>query len=133
MGGDGKPRSPAFFDLTKRLHNLIHGSGDPRLDADDRALYERGEQRERRGSEGPRVRRDDILVIHDPQPLGMGALLKQRARDSRLLFRCHIGLDDETPETRAAWEFLRPYAERCDTPSSRRRSTSRPSWPGAPA
>jgi trehalose synthase len=32
---------PAFFELTKRLHNLIHGEGDPELTGADRALYER--------------------------------------------------------------------------------------------
>lgn len=31
---------PEFFGLTKRLHNLIHGHGEPRLTDDDRALYE---------------------------------------------------------------------------------------------
>ena len=32
---------PAFFELTKRLHNLIHGYGDPRLGPEDRELFER--------------------------------------------------------------------------------------------
>src|SRR5215468_12674744 len=35
------PPEPEFFALTKRLHNLIHGSGEPRLSAADRALYDR--------------------------------------------------------------------------------------------
>lgn len=32
---------PAFFHLTKRLHNLIHGEGDPNLGPVERQLYER--------------------------------------------------------------------------------------------
>jgi len=60
-----------------------------------------------------RMSRDDILVIHDPQPLGMGALLK-RELGIPTIFRCHIGLDEDLPQTRAAWEFLRPFAEACD-------------------
>jgi trehalose synthase len=54
-----------------------------------------------------------MVVIHDPQPLGAGALLKQEL-GVPFFFRCHIGLDEETPETRAAWNFLQPYAETCD-------------------
>jgi trehalose synthase len=57
--------------------------------------------------------RDDLLVIHDPQPLGMGALLKRELGVSTI-FRCHIGIDEDLPQTRAAWEFLRPFAEVCD-------------------
>jgi trehalose synthase len=29
-----------FFELTKKIHNLIHGAGDPRLGPAERALYE---------------------------------------------------------------------------------------------
>src|SRR5256885_4950914 len=36
-----QPGQAGFFPLTKRLHNLIHGVGEPRLSAEDRALYER--------------------------------------------------------------------------------------------
>jgi trehalose synthase len=60
-----------------------------------------------------RIAPEDVLVIHDPQPLGMGALLK-RELGLPFFFRCHIGLDEDRPETRAAWNFLRPYAEACD-------------------
>ena len=102
----------AFFDLTQRLHNLIHGVGDLGLTDEDQRLYaavssaNASELKQRLG-------RDDILVVHDPQPLGMGALLK-RELGLPFVFRCHIGLDQDRPETRAAWNFLRPYADECD-------------------
>ena len=103
---------PEFFALTKRLHNLIHGAGDPRLDSADRELYDavsRETADELRGLLSPR----DILIIHDPQPMGAGAILR---RDLALtaIWRCHIGLEEETPATAAAWDFLRPYAEAYD-------------------
>lgn len=103
---------PAFFELTKRLHNLIHGKGDPRLDEGDRRLYA-AVSSENAAALKPRVRRQDVVVVHDPQPLGMGALLR-RELGVPLIFRCHIGLDEDTPETRAAWDFLRPWADACD-------------------
>src|SRR5918997_632884 len=31
---------PEFYSLTKRIHNMIHGAGQPDLTAADRALYE---------------------------------------------------------------------------------------------
>ncbi len=103
---------PKFFELTKRLHNLIHGVGDPDLGEEDRRLYE-AVSRENAEILESRLRPEDLLVIHDPQPLGMGARLKQEL-SMALLFRCHIGLDEDLPQTRAAWEFLRPFAEQSD-------------------
>ncbi|MDJ0866596.1 MAG: glycosyltransferase [Myxococcota bacterium] len=103
---------PGFFDLTKRLHNLIHGHGDPGLGAEERELYA-AVSSENAAEMKQRIRPDDVLVIHDPQPLGMGALLKAEL-GMPFFFRCHIGLDEDLPETRAAWNFLRPYAEACD-------------------
>lgn len=104
-----EPEEEAFFTLTKRLHNLLHGAGDPALGDDERALY-------RRASEAladrfaPEIRAGDVVVVHDPQPAGMGALLGERT-GAPLVWRCHIGLDEETAPTRAAWGFLRPWLE----------------------
>jgi trehalose synthase len=108
MGSD----EPQFFELTKRLHNLIHGTGDPGLGDEDRQLYA-AVSSENASELKRRLRPEDILVIHDPQPLGMGALLK-RELEIPLFFRCHIGVEADGPETRAAWNFLQPYAELCD-------------------
>lgn len=102
-----------FFFLTKRLHNLIHGEGDPRLGPADRELYD-AVSRETAAALQPLVRPDDILVIHDPQPLGAGALLK-RALGLQAVWRCHIGLEEDSAVARAAWSFLQPYAEVYDT------------------
>lgn len=101
-----------FYRLTKRLHNLIHGEGDPELDEQARELYEQvcrdnAEELKRH------VQPDDVLVVHDPQPLCVGAMLKKDL-GLHAIWRCHIGLDRHTPETRAAWLFLREYAEPYD-------------------
>jgi trehalose synthase len=101
-----------FFRLTKRLHNLIHGTGNPRFDEGDRELYE-AVNRKNAEELKPHLKPDDLLVIHDPQPLAMGAILK-RDLGIRTVWRCHIGLDAHLPETRAAWGFLKPYAETYD-------------------
>lgn len=97
----------AFFTLTKNLHNLIHGAGEPNLSAADREIYE---QVNRRNADelAKRLSPEDLLVIHDPQPMAMGAMLKEEL-GIQTVWRCHIGLDEENANTRAAWEFLQPY------------------------
>jgi trehalose synthase len=98
--------NPQFFPLTKRIHNLLHGSGDPNLGAAERAVYDAVSAEfaaELRARIGP----DDVLVVHDPQPAGAGARLKADL-GMRAIWRCHIGLDVDTVETRAAWSFLAP-------------------------
>jgi trehalose synthase len=107
-----RPSESQFFALTKRLHNLIHGLGDPRLSGDERALYDRvsdGIARELR----PHLSRRDILIVHDPQPLGAGARVK-RELGMTAVWRCHIGLDIDTEQTRAAWSFLEADARAYD-------------------
>lgn len=99
------PEEPRFFEITKRLHNLLHGVGDPHLARDDRALYARTSDALAEAF-APRLRPDDLLVVHDPQPAGMGARLRRRT-GARTVWRCHIGLDTPNARTRAAWDFLR--------------------------
>lgn len=99
---------PKFFQLTKHLHNLIHGQKDSNFGAGERELYDEV-SRENAEAIGRYVSPGDVVVIHDPQPMGTGALLR-KTMDIAAIWRCHIGLDRETPETRAAWEFLDEYA-----------------------
>ncbi len=103
---------PGFFAFTKRVHNLIHDAGDPAIGPDDVALYE---QVNRRNAEAllPHLRPGDIVALHDPQPLPMAPLLRA-AQDVHVLWRCHIGLDERTPRTQAAWQLLQPYALSCE-------------------
>lgn len=101
-----------FFQLTKHIHNLIHGTGDPHLSDEDRALY-RSVSENMAERLGRRVEPGDPVVVHDPQPLGTGALLKEEM-DIPALWRCHIGLDESNAATETAWNFLKPWTEGYD-------------------
>jgi trehalose synthase len=103
---------PRFFALTKTIHNLIHGHGRPDLGPEDRQLFEHV-NRENATALQRVVRPDDVLVVHDPQPMPLAAMLRE-ACPLTTVWRCHIGLDEKNPATRAAWEFLRPYAAAYD-------------------
>jgi trehalose synthase len=105
-------KNPAFFELTKRIHNLIHDFGSPGFSERDKSIY-RQASLAAADSLAKLVDPEDILVIHDPQPLGAGAELKRRI-GIRAIWRCHIGLDRRTAASEAAWNFLLPYARAYD-------------------
>jgi len=101
-----------FFRMTKRIHNLIHGEGNVVLGPEERELYE-AVNRNVADQLRPHLKAGDLLVVHDPQPMAAGAMLK-RELGIHAIWRCHIGLDADLPATRAAWGFLRRYAELYD-------------------
>lgn len=103
---------PEFFSVTKRLHNLIHGEGDPALSGEDRELYE-SINRSNAEALAQHLKPGDVLAVHDPQPMALASILKGQF-EIPALWRCHIGLDKDSVATRAAWDFLKPYAAAYD-------------------
>ena len=97
--GRDRARSPRFFLVTKRLHNMIHGEGEPPPAPADRELFE-AVSPENASALLRLIAPGDLLVVHDPQPLGAGALVKQEL-GLRAIWRCHIGLEDP-PSPRCA-------------------------------
>jgi trehalose synthase len=100
----------AFFEVTKRLHNNLHGAPGDGGDLGDaeRAVYE-AVCRRNADDLCEIVRKGDIVLLHDPQTAGLcGSLL---AADVRVVWRCHVGLDVPNDTSRRAWDFLRPYVE----------------------
>ena len=63
---------PEFFSVSKRIHNHLHGyHGDGgALDEEARRIYERV-LAENMAEFGGRRRRDDVVILHDPQTAGM--------------------------------------------------------------
>lgn len=96
--------APSFFAATKRLHDRLHGVA---ADGDiDGCIYD---DVSREAGEALRawVERGDVLVVHDPQPVGAAGHLSLHV-DVPLLFRCHVGVPFENDATRSAWSFLAP-------------------------
>jgi trehalose synthase len=102
----------AFFQLTKRIHNLIHGQGKTGLGTAERETFE-ATNRRNAAVLARKVRDGDVLVVHDPQPMPLAGMLREKD-DLTTIWRCHIGLDADTPATRDAWRFLEPYADGYD-------------------
>jgi trehalose synthase len=99
---------PDFFRVTKRIHNLLHGSpGDGAgLNAEARGTYERtcavaaGELAEL-------TEPGDLVVLHDPQTAGLVQPLIEDG--ARVVWRCHVGIDLPNDLARETWRFLLPY------------------------
>ena len=99
---------PTFFQITKRLHNMLHGApGDGKgLSAGDDAAYDA--TCERNAAElRELVAPDDLVLLHDPQTAGLVEPL--RGTGARVVWRCHVGADVPNDLVRAAWSFLLPY------------------------
>jgi trehalose synthase len=96
-----------FFELTKRLHNNLHGDhGDGgALGAEQRELYERTLAASARHL-SPLLQKEDIVFLHDPQTAGLIPAVK--AAGARAIWRCHIGADEPDEFSRRAWDFLAP-------------------------
>ncbi len=87
---------PDFFNLTKRLHNALHGKAEV-FTARDRALFDSVT-----ASNLAKLDLDaDVLFIHDPQPAGL--VRARKDRPGKWMWRCHI---DVSAPAEGAWEFI---------------------------
>jgi trehalose synthase len=102
-----------FFQVTKRIHHLLHGQpGDAReLDEPARASF-RQTLKEALGELQQRVEPGDVVVLHDPQTAGLVPALKQQG--AVVIWSCHVGVDQPNDLARTAWEFMRPAVQRAD-------------------
>jgi len=104
---------PAFFAITKRIHNWVYGTpgdGGP-LGAAERRHYEDVAARNAQELRAL-VRPGDVVLLHDPQPAGLAPALRDLG--VTVVWRCHIGCDVANAWTERAWAFLRRYVEDVD-------------------
>lgn len=100
--------TPEFFQFTKRLHNALHGAArdDTVLGDKERAVYERVSA-DNASDLVAQVQPADVVILHDPQTLGLAPVLSQLG--AHVIWRCHIGTDEQNDASRAAFRFLEPY------------------------
>jgi trehalose synthase len=92
-----------FYHVTKAIHNAVHGKGTitPQMMEIFRANQEMNQKEIRLTGE--------VVMIHDPQPVGLIELKREGARD--WVWRCHLDVSNPDP---CVWNFLRPYVEQYD-------------------
>jgi len=101
-----------FFQITKRLHNRLHGvAGDTgALGPREAASYGAMTGANAAALKG-RLRRGDVVILHDPQTIGLAGPLAEQG--ARVVWRCHIGTDRTNAFTNEAWAFLAPHLRQC--------------------
>lgn len=101
---------PAFFSVTKRLHNALHGfdHASAEFDQTDRELYARSLERNA-ADFAESVRSGDVVILHDPQTAGLAPHLASMG--AQVIWRCHIGSEKTTETSEEAWELLAPVLE----------------------
>lgn len=121
---------PAFFRITKRIHNLLHGypGDDGQLGSLEQRVYERALEPARVWLER-RLRVGDVVVLHDPQTAGLAPALK--AAGAHVVCRSHVGAEPGDALAGATRDFLRTYAASADAIVLTRRSDPLPQL-GAP-
>src|SRR4029079_12337619 len=94
-------------------HNHLHGDpGDGgELDEDAHRLYD-SVLRANSEALAPLMQRGDIVYLHDPQTAGMVPALCENGL--KVVWRCHVGVEEPNELVRGAWDSLRPYVERAD-------------------
>ena len=101
---------PEFFVITKRVHNLLHGvpgDGGPLGPAERQHYASTLTANLDHLLSG--ISRGDIVLLHDPQTAGLAAGLQ--GTGAHVVWRCHVGCDEENGSTDEAWAFLRPHLE----------------------
>lgn len=118
--------APEFFDITKRIHNHLYGTGGDGgpLGAAEHRTYD-AVLHPNAVELGAFVRPGDVVLLHDPQTAGLIAPVKQAG--GIVVWRCHVGVDTPDDHVRRAWDWLRPYVEGADAFVFSRRSFA-PEW-----
>jgi trehalose synthase len=71
------------------------------------------------------VKPGDVVVVHDPQPLGMVPCLVEAG--ATVVWTCHVGIDRPNDVARSAWDFLRGDVLAADVATFTRRAYA---WEG---
>ncbi len=107
-----------FFKVTKKLHHGLQGM-EVELSEGEKELY----MDVLRDNLGKLDLSGDVVVIHDPQPLGLRRL---STGDGRWVWRCHIDLS--TPYE-PVWRFVRGMLEGYDASIFHLKEFARPDTP----
>ncbi len=91
-----------FFEVTKKIHNVLHGKGDEIGPKDFDIFMETS----RKNIEELDIH-GDIVFIHDPQPI---ALVRKKA-GNKWIWRCHI---DVSSPRQDVWKFLKDFISQYD-------------------
>ena len=96
--------SPDFFSVTKKMHNALQGArinlSERKISIYESTIYENAVRNH--------LEANNMVVIHDPQPLPM---IDHYTKRGPWIWRCHVDL---SKPNRKAWRYLLPFIEKYD-------------------
>jgi trehalose synthase len=93
-----------FFEVTKKIHNTLHGRPDQFTQQDISIFNEMSRKNiEEHNLVG------DIIFVHDPQPVALVERKKELGK--KWIWRCHIDVSKPNEEV---WNFLQPWVLQYD-------------------
>ena len=94
----------AFFNITKALHNALHGHPEE-ITQEMLDIFQATTQENLRSLN----LHGDVILVHDPQPAGLIQRKKEIGR--RWIWRCHIDVSTPNPKV---WNYLCPLIDQYD-------------------
>ena len=94
----------AFYAVTKKMHNALHGNEQTFTDKDFEVFFDVQEK-----NLNQMRLDDDIVFVHDPQPIGL--IKRKNDFRNKWIWRCHV--DVSNPQA-SLWNFLRTFVEQYD-------------------
>jgi trehalose synthase len=99
-----------FFQVTKTIHNLLQGKKGILTLEMIRTYYNTLKENADFYSQNHKDYKPNIVMVHDPQPLGLARYLKKRGE--KWLWRFHIDVEGEAlGKNPALWEFITFWAD----------------------
>ena len=94
----------SFFQVTKKIHNALHGKKDNLTRNNIKTFNETSQT-----NIDNMLLYGDIIFVHDPQPI---ALIQNKKKvDAKWIWRCHV---DVSQPNKSVWGFLAKYIEKYD-------------------
>jgi trehalose synthase len=99
-----------YYESTKSLHNLLQGMKGSFTPEMEQAYFA---TLETCAATNLIDYSPNVVIVHDPQPLGLTRYLKEA--EETWLWRCHIDIEEETMEANPGlWDFITDWAEHYD-------------------
>ena len=95
---------PAYFDITKKIHNALQGMPLALSDAEKKLFLDVAREN------AAQLPRADVVLAHDPQAVALRHFTPAPER-AGWAWRCHIDL---TTAHQPVWSFIRPFVEEHD-------------------
>jgi trehalose synthase len=96
-----------FFLVTKSIHNALQGNNSVNLVNEMQEIYLKANKLNAEILKIDHLDGDEIVIIHDPQPLP----LVEYKKNGGWIWRCHI---DTTKPNRQVWNFLKKFVKKYD-------------------